>query len=794
LHVNTNGARPDAPSPQVDSLTAKHCEVGRTGVGSGFSAAVIVTDAELRIVGTVGDLFTGHGYSPEDWPGRPVREILPAEAWAELEPRFPAALAGEHQSFEYWTPDGRSAYWVQVSPWLQVHGVTSLVVVLQNITEQLQTRSRLERSESRLKESERMIGIGSWELALADDTVTFSAGFARVFGIAPTESCEFKTCERRIHPDDRRMFAEAIAKCLRTGSASCECRVVRPDGAICNIVMRGESVLGNDGRPDHLRGAVLDVTEQREAERERVAATSMFEQGFDAAPIAMALSDPATGRYTRVNDAMSRLLGRPSEELLRKSVRDVTHPDDRGKDDEARETMRLQGGGKYQIEKRYERPDGTVVWAAVHVVPVCRPDGTVQAFFAQKIDITEAKQREAELAGYVSDAVWLARIRDALDEDRMLLYWQPIVDLRTGEAVQRELLLRMRDADWTIVVPGQFLPVAERYGLISEIDRWVIRQAVRLAAEGVPTEFNVSAASISDPDVLRELATAIETTGVDPALLVVEVTETAMLDQLAAGRAFADQLRGLGCGLAIDDFGTGFASLSQLRHLHGEHLKIDMEFVRDITRNETDERLVRGIVGLAREFGQLTTAEGIEDEQTLAKLRDLGVDRGQGYLFARPRPVFDDAPPKAHRLEGTPGRADPVATIRAAFQAFADRDLEAYRRLFHPDVVLRPIATHRRANHSGGCYRGHAGLATYFRHVSEVWDDLQFDPTAFWRVDGGVVVFGKARLRVDGETSTIDALWVYRLRGDLIARVDVYPQRSGSHATPVTADRLQPAA
>ena len=265
-----------------------------------------------------------------------------------------------------------------------------------------------------------------------------------------------------------------------------------------------------------------------------------------------------------------------------------------------------------------------------------------------------------------------------------------------------------------------------------------------------------------------------------------------MLDQLAAGRTFADQLRALGCGLAIDDFGTGFASLSQLRHLHGEHLKIDMEFVRDITRNETDERLVRGIVGLAREFGQVTTAEGIEDEETLAKLRDLGVDRGQGYLFARPRAVFDDAPPRAHRLKGTAGCADPVATVRAAFQAFADRDLDAYRRLFHPEVVLRPLISRWRANQPG-CYRGHGGLETYLRHVSEVWDDLQFNPTAFWQVDGGVVVFGKALLRVDGETSTTDALWVYRMRGDLIAKVDVFPRNSGSH-TPVTADCLQPAA
>ncbi len=789
LSVNTHLPCTGVPSAPVDTLTAKLRELGRTGVGCGFAAAVIVTDARLRVLGTVGDVFTGHGYSPVDWPGHPVRDILPPEAWAELEPRLQAALTGEHQSFDYWTRDGRSAYWVQISSWREDDVVTSLVVVLQDITERLQTRSRLERSEARLKDSERMIGVGSWELALADDTVTFSPGFARVFGIAPSESCDIEACKRVVHPDDRRIVADAIAECLRTGSASCECRVVRPDGTIRDIVLRGESVLGHDGRPDHLRGAVLDLTEQRRAERERAAATSLFEQGFDAAPIAMVLSDPATGRYMRVNDAMCRLLGRPREELMRMTVNEVTHPDDRDKYDEARQTLLVPGGGKYQVEKRYERPDGTVVWAAVHVVPVCRPDGTVQAFFAQKIDITEAKEREAELAGYVADAVWLARIRDALDEDRLLVYWQPIVDLRTGETVQHELLLRMCDPDGTIVAPGEFLPVAERYGLISEIDRWVIRQAVRLAAEGIPTEFNVSAASISDPDVLRELVTAIETTGVDPALLVVEVTETAMLDRAAAGRAFAEQLHVLGCGLAVDDFGTGFASLSQLRHLHGEHLKIDREFVRDITRDETDERLVRGIVGLAREFGQVITAEGIEDEETLAKLRELGVDRGQGYLFARPRAVFDDAPPRANRLEGTAECADPVATVRAALQAFADRDLDAYRRLFHADVVVRPLATHRRASDSDACYRGHAGLETYLWHVSEPGGEFQFNPTAFWRVDGGVVVFGKVLARVDGETSTTDALWVYRLRGNLIAKVDVYPQSSASH-TPVTTVSL----
>ena len=216
-----------------------------------------------------------------------------------------------------------------------------------------------------------------------------------------------------------------------------------------------------------------------------------------------------------------------------------------------------------------------------------------------------------------SEALWLGRIRDALDEDRFVLYAQPIVDLMTGQTVQHELLLRMRSEDGQIIAPGAFLPAAERYGLISEIDRWVIRQAVQIAAEGVPTEFNLSGRSIGDPDILRELATAIEESGVDPSLLVVEVTETAFVGQTEAGRAFAQRVRELGCRLALDDFGTGFSSLSYLKHLPADHLKIDIDFVRELTSSETDARVVRGIVGLAREFNQTTIAEGVEDEETL---------------------------------------------------------------------------------------------------------------------------------------------------------------------------------
>ena len=278
------------------------------------------------------------------------------------------------------------------------------------------------------------------------------------------------------------------------------------------------------------------------------------------------------------------------------------------------------------------------------------------------IDITERKEREAQLEHHVGDAVWLGRIRAALDEQRLVLYSQPIVNLTTGATVQHELLLRMREPDGTIIAPGEFLPVAERYGLISEIDRWVIREAVQIAATGTPTEFNLSARSVGDPLIIHELSTAIEETGADPSLLVVEVTETALLGRTGVGREFAERISELGCRLALDDFGTGFSSLSYLKHLPADYLKIDIEFVRELTSSETDMRVVRGIVALAREFDQVTIAEGVEDEATLLTLKELGVDQAQGYLFARPAPLTE-APDgrRSHdpaAVSRRPGRGD----------------------------------------------------------------------------------------------------------------------------------------
>jgi ketosteroid isomerase-like protein len=261
------------------------------------------------------------------------------------------------------------------------------------------------------------------------------------------------------------------------------------------------------------------------------------------------------------------------------------------------------------------------------------------------------------------------------------------------------------------------------------------------------------------------------------------------MDQFEAGRMFAERVIALGCGLALDDFGTGFASLTYLKHLPAGHLKIDMEFVRELTRSETDERLVRGIVGFAREFGQTTIAEGIEDEATLHRLRELGVHYGQGYFFGRPGPLDGQVPEAALPAAAfDTGSAHSLDVVRATFDAFARRDLEGMQALCHPEVVIRPIATMKLAGRESS-YLGHDGLRRYLDDVGALWDELEVKPTMFWDTDSATVAFGHAVGRHDGQAHASDVLWVCRHRDGLIASLDVFRSAPGSGDAPPPGPR-----
>ena len=264
-------------------------------------------------------------------------------------------------------------------------------------------------------------------------------------------------------------------------------------------------------------------------------------------------------------------------------------------------------------------------------------------------DVTERRRREADRrdrARLESD------IRDAVAEDRLVLYAQPIVDLADGSVAQAELLVRMlnRRRSSRIIAPAAFLPAAERYDLVAPIDLWVVARALELARDH-RVEINLSGRTISAPEHVAEIERLVAASGAPPANIIFEITETAVVENLIAARRFAERLRALGCSFALDDFGVGFGTFTYLKHLPVDYLKIDIDFVRNLVSDETDRHVVHAMVSVAKGFGIKTIAEGVEDAETLERLVSMGVDFAQGYWTGRPVAV-DELWPQIHTRTG----------------------------------------------------------------------------------------------------------------------------------------------
>jgi diguanylate cyclase (GGDEF)-like protein/PAS domain S-box-containing protein len=252
---------------------------------------------------------------------------------------------------------------------------------------------------------------------------------------------------------------------------------------------------------------------------------------------------------------------------------------------------------------------------------------------------------------------WAGEITQALAEDRFELLAQPIESLHGDGPTQYELLLRMRDAHGDRIPPGTFLYVAERLGLIQEIDRWVVAHAIDMLAEqraegrDLRFEVNLSGHSIGDPELLEVIETRLTETGVPPDRLIFEITETAAVANIGRAGTFARRLSELGCRFALDDFGAGFGSFYYLKHLPFDYLKIDGEFVRHCATNSTDRTLISAVVQIARGMGKQTIAEFVGDQDTVDILTDIGVDYGQGYFLGRPEPLAEHLAGHAPALE-----------------------------------------------------------------------------------------------------------------------------------------------
>jgi EAL domain-containing protein (putative c-di-GMP-specific phosphodiesterase class I) len=327
------------------------------------------------------------------------------------------------------------------------------------------------------------------------------------------------------------------------------------------------------------------------------------------------------GRCTFRTPAAETILGWSEQELSGKSIQE---PIQRQEPDDA-----------------FTRKDGSS-FPGAHPAPPLVGASDSRGLTGLFHDPTEQTGEPDQLRRQLDAFTWVGRTRDALDEGRLVLYSQPIVPLAGGEPSE-ELLLRMVGREGEIIRPATFLPAAEKYGLIGEIDRQVVTQAAQLAGRGRRVQANLSAVSVSSPVLLPLIEHSLCEADADPSNLVLEITETALMEDFEAGETFARGVADLGCDLALDDFGTGYGSFTRLKRLPAKYLKIDIEFVRDLVSSSGSRHVVEAITGLARRFGQQTIAEGVEDCETLALLGDTGVDFAQGYHLGHPAPLAEAA-------------------------------------------------------------------------------------------------------------------------------------------------------
>lgn len=254
--------------------------------------------------------------------------------------------------------------------------------------------------------------------------------------------------------------------------------------------------------------------------------------------------------------------------------------------------------------------------------------------------VQEYDPKDHEVQRHASDLEWSAKLHSALVEGNFVLYQQPIEPLQPGSGLRFvELLLRMRGPDDELIMPRKFIPVAERYQLMTIVDRWVVREALPLL-EQLPKDIgfvlNVSGRSLGETGFFSFVADQLRLSGVEPARVAFEITETAAIGDFDSALRFISIYRGLGCKFLLDDVGSGTNTLFNLRRLPVDMIKIDGSFVRGMVTEKVDATIVRGLTEIAKAGGMLSIAEAVESQEILAAVRALGVDYAQGYWLGKP--------------------------------------------------------------------------------------------------------------------------------------------------------------
>jgi len=565
-----------------------------------------------------------------------------------------------------------------------------------DITETVRAEQELRASEARFRDFAENAADWFWETD-ADLRYTHLAGrLKEVTGVDP-DSLIGRSRMDFLAPNvtDPAAWAEHVASVeQRRPFEDLEYTLQRPDGDTLILRASGMPVFDEDGKFTGYRGAARDVTEERRMARKMdhqarhdsltgLVNRHEFEQrlermigGCGDGDAEHALCYLDLDQFKVINDTCGHVAGdellRQVGALLRRQVRRADTVARLGGDEFGvlMEHCRLSEAHRVANDLRDCIQNFRFSWddksfgfgVSIGLVPISRESaGVTTVMSAADTACYAAKDRgrnrihvflenDAELHRRHGEMQWVSRIHSALEEGSFELSFQPIVSASaaaTGGA-HYELLLRMRDGDDKLIPPGAFLPAAERYGVSSRLDRWVISTAVDLLAahpahmeELYLCSINVSGHSLTDEEFLEFLVKRFERGDVDPRKICFEVTETAAIANLSAAARFIGALKGLGCKFALDDFGSGLSSFAYLKNLDVDFIKIDGQFVKDIASDPIDRAMVKSINEIGQVMGKKTIAEFVENERILAMIRGIGIDYAQGYGVGRPKPLAE---------------------------------------------------------------------------------------------------------------------------------------------------------
>jgi diguanylate cyclase (GGDEF)-like protein/PAS domain S-box-containing protein len=652
-------------------------------------------DAAGRVLWSNPALRNMLGYKDEELRGMFRTEFTHPKDTGEDTKLYEELLRGERESFRlekrYIRKDG-SIMWGRLSVFRVEDEPNLALVVVEDVNEHKEAEEALRRSEASLAEAQRLAHLGSWEWHPRTGELYWSDEVFRIYGLAPQQFVPtFERLLEAVHPDDRELLSEFLDAALHKGEPyDFEHRVVRPSGEVRWVHRQAEVVRAEGGEPLRMVGTVHDITERKALEEQlehqafhdsltdlpnrhlfmdRLGQTLKRTKRRRKRKVALLFMD--LDNFKVINDSLGHELGDELLVAVAERLRSSLRPED---------TLARFGGDEFSVLiEDVDNPEDVARVAERIVEDLREPfviDGR-ELFVRASIGIalgdahtksSEDLLRDADIAMYrakadaadyqVFDPDMYERTLErlelennlsrALEREEFRVYYQPKFRLGQKDRVEGiEALVRWEHPQRGPMLPEDFIPVAEETGLIITIGGWVMREACRQAKEWqerYPSEpslsvcVNLSAGQVRHPGLLQDVSSTLQESGLEAGSLILEITEGTLLKDTELIETIFGELKALGVRLVIDDFGKEYSSLSYLKRLPVDGLKIDDSFVESLGEDPTTTTIVEAVISLAHSLELEVTGEGVESAEQLEHLRRMGCNLVQGTHLARPLP------------------------------------------------------------------------------------------------------------------------------------------------------------